>query len=74
MFDDVRRVVGLAWRELQGARGKGWRLLSSDDHVDDVVTIVHLQEVDGFEVWFKLLSQDRRVVKYIKKKYYCIKK
>ena len=46
MLDDVQGIIGLAWRKFEGACGEGWRLLSPDDHVDDKVTIVHLQEVD----------------------------
>ena len=62
MFNDVQGVISLAWREFQGACGKGWSLLSPDDHVDDEVTIVHLQEVDGFKIRLKLFGEDRRVI------------
>ena len=62
MLDDVQGIIGLAWRKFEGACGEGWRLLSPDDHVDDKVTIVHLQEVDSFKIRLKLFGENWCVI------------
>ena len=62
MFNNVRRVVGLAWRKLQCASRKRRSFFTTDNHIDNKITIVHLKQVDCLEVRLELLGKNRRIV------------
>src|SRR6266550_227513 len=51
VFDDVRRVIGLCWRQRERGGRKGRRFLAFNYHADNKVAVVHLHQVVGLELW-----------------------
>ena len=62
MFNNVRRVVGLAWRKFQCAGRKRGSFLAADNHIDNKITIVHLKQIDCLEVRLELLGENWRII------------
>ena len=61
-FDDGIEVVVGGFGDAEGGGGESRDLFAVDNHADDEVAIVHLDEVGGFEGGFELFDKEWSVV------------
>lgn len=59
--DTVEVVLGRGWKR-KGRGRKGGDFFAVDDHGNDEVTVVHLDEVGLVEDWLELFGEDGGVV------------
>ena len=62
MLNDTASIVILWGRQCQRLGTKRRSFLAVYDHIDDEIAVVHLQEVESFEVWLELFGQDRSII------------
>lgn len=62
IFDDCSEVILWCRRDGKGGSREGWDLFPVDNHRDNEVAVVHLEEILSLEGGLKLFDENRSVV------------